>query len=73
MEVTDEEGTDGKDLGTVSCKHAGFGDIFQGGGTGGSFLWVRDMGDEPMHGPGPGYFPLYGGSMYHRTSTIEAY
>ena len=38
-------------------KHMVVGDIFQGGGSGGSSHWVRDVGDDPPHGPGPRDFP----------------
>ena len=42
---------------TVRGKNAGVRNISQGGGSGGSYLWVRDVGDEPPHGPGPEEFP----------------
>ena len=31
--------------------------LIQGGDTGGIFLWVGDVGDDPLHGPGPGEVP----------------
>ena len=53
-------------------KHTGVRDIFQGGGSGGSSLWVVDVGDEPPHGLGPGDFPEQGGLMDHRkTATVS--
>ena len=30
---------------------------FQGGGSGGSSIWVGDVGDDPPHGPDTGVFP----------------
>ena len=41
-----------EDLGTWRIKHTGVGDLFQGGGTDGSYLCVREIFDEPPHGPG---------------------
>ena len=38
-------------------KHVGVGDIFQGGGSDGSSVWVGDAGDDPLHGPVPWDFP----------------
>ena len=38
-------------------KHTGVRDIFQGCGSGSSSLCVRDVDDDPLHGPGPGGFP----------------
>ena len=46
-----------EDIGTVRRKHAGFGDLIQGGGAGGSSIWVIDFGDDPPHGSEPGGFP----------------
>ena len=31
--------------------------LIQGGGTGGSYLWVVDVGDETPYGLGPGGVP----------------
>ena len=42
---------------TVRGKHVGEGDIFQGGGSYGSSLWVGDVGDDPPHGTVPWKFP----------------
>ena len=41
---------------TVRGKHVGFWDIFQGGGSGGSSIWVRDVGDDPYMGQALGIF-----------------
>ena len=38
-------GLDGKDIGTGRRKHAGVGELFQGGGIGGSYLKVGYVGD----------------------------
>ena len=51
---------DGKDPGTGGCHPTGLGDVLQGGGAGGSSIWVRYVGDEPPHGKGPGKFPSKG-------------
>ena len=42
-------------------KHVGVRYIFQGCGSGGSSVWVRDAGDDPLHGPVPRGFPEQGG------------
>ena len=47
-------GSADKDLGMGRIKHAGVGNLFQGGGTGGSYLWLVDVGDDPPHETGPG-------------------
>ena len=44
-------------LGTLRSKHEGSGELLQGGGTVGYSLWVRDVGDDPLHGPDPGGVP----------------
>ena len=36
---------------TGRSKHAVVGNIFQGGGSGGSSLWVVEVGDDLPHGP----------------------
>ena len=61
-----------EDIGIVRVKHAGVRDIFQGGGSVGSSLWVRDVGDDPLCGTGPGGFPAQGGPSDHRNTTEEA-
>ena len=45
------------DFGTGRSKYVGVGDIFQGGGTGGSYPWVEDVSDDPLHETGPGRVP----------------
>ena len=47
-------------------KHVGVRYIFQGCGSGGSYLWVRDTGDDPLHGLVPGGFPEQGGPSDHK-------
>ena len=39
---------------TVRGKNVGVRDIFQGGGSGGSSIWVGDVCDDPPHGLGTG-------------------
>ena len=51
---------DDKDTGTGGRQPTGLGDVLQGGGTGGPSIWVRDVGDDPRHGKGPGKFPAQG-------------
>ena len=34
------------------CKPKGVGYFLQGGGAGSTYFWVRDVDDEPPHGPG---------------------
>ena len=38
-------------------KHAGVRDLFQGSVTGGSSIYVGDVGDDPSHGTVPGEVP----------------
>ena len=42
---------------TGRVKHADVRDIFQGGDSSGYYIWAGDVGDEPLHGLGPGGFP----------------
>ena len=44
----------------------GLGDVFQGGGAGGYFIWVGYVGDEPPHGIGPGKLTEQGCQVYYR-------
>ena len=46
-----------EDIGTGRGKPVGVRDVFQGSGSGGASLQVIDVGDTPLHGPGPGGFP----------------
>ena len=48
----------------------GVGDIFQVGGSGGSYLWVGDVRDCPLHGPGPSDFQKQGGLSSHRKTSV---
>ena len=43
-----------KYLGTARINHVVFRNLIQGGDTGGFSIWVRDVGDDSLHGPGPG-------------------
>ena len=43
-------------------------DIFQGGDTGGVFVWGRDVGTNPQDGAVPAYFP----TQVHATNHWEA-
>ena len=47
-EGAEELGTAGEDSGTRGRQPKGFGCVFKGGGAGGSFIWVRDVVDEPL-------------------------
>ena len=42
------------DLGKIGGKPKGFGDFLQAGGAGSTSFQVRDVGDDPPNGPGPG-------------------
>ena len=53
-EGVEELGLDNDDLGTGRIKQAGVGDLLQGGGTKGYYIWVGYMGDETPHGKVPG-------------------
>ena len=48
------------------------GDIIQGSGSGGAYLRVVDVGDDPPHGPSPGRFPAQGVPMDHRKTSKAA-
>ena len=54
LEGTEDVGSADKYFGMERSKYAGVRDIFQGGGTGVSYIWSRDVGDEPLHKTGPG-------------------
>ena len=60
MEGTEELDTDDEDNGMGGRHTTGLRDVLQGGGTGGSSIWVGDVGDDPPHGKGPGKFPSQG-------------
>ena len=49
-----------EDIEMGGIKHAGVGGLLQGVGTEVSSLWVGDVGDNPLHGPGPGGGPIIG-------------
>ena len=46
-----------KYLGMEMINNAGVGKLIQGGDTGGSSIWVGDVGDDPLHGTGPREVP----------------
>ena len=43
-------GTSVDNLGKGGGKSKGVGDVFQGGGAGGTTFWGRDVGDDPHMG-----------------------
>ena len=45
---------------------------FQGGGAGGYYIWIRDVGDNLPHGSGPGGFPEQCGPLDHREAAMSA-
>ena len=47
LEGTEDVVSADEDVGMGRIKHAGVGDLFQGGGTGGSYLWFGYVGDDP--------------------------
>ena len=51
---------DGEDTGTGGRQNTGMGVVIQGSGTGGSFIWVRDVVADPPHGTSPGKIPAQG-------------
>ena len=51
-----------EDIGMGRGKHAGVGNVFQVGGSGGTSLLVEDVDDDSPYGPGPGGFPAQGGT-----------
>ena len=63
-EGTEEVCSADKYLGTGRINHSGIGNLIQGDGTGGFYLWVGDVGDNPPHGMGPGVLPEKCGVTY---------
>ena len=61
-----------EDLVTGTGKYAGVRDILKGGSSCGYSLWVGDVGDDPLHGPGPGDFPKQGGPSFNRKTSAPA-
>ena len=57
MEDAEELGTAKKDSGMGGHQPKGLGDVFQGGSTCSAFIQVGDVGDDPLHGMGPGKLP----------------
>ena len=53
LEGTEDVGSADEDFGMGRIKHADVGDLFQGSGTGGSYLWFVDVGDETLYETGP--------------------
>ena len=66
MESAEELGTGVKNTGMRGRHPTGLGGVLQGGGAGGSYIQVRDVGDEPLHGKGPGKFPAQGHQAHYR-------
>ena len=56
LEGAEDLGKDDKDTGTGGRQPTGLGDVFQGGGAGGTPIRVGDVGDDTPHGQGPGDF-----------------
>ena len=56
----------------VRGKHTGVGGIFQGSGSCGDSIWVRYMGDYPLHGPVPGGVPSQGRPEDHSKTAATA-
>ena len=54
MEGAEEVVSADKDIGTGRRKHTGVIDLLQDDVTGGSYLWILYMGDDPPHVPVPG-------------------
>ena len=54
LEGAKELGVSGKYTRTGRHHPMGLGDVFQGGGAGGTPIWVRDVVDNPLHGQIPG-------------------
>ena len=50
LEGAEKLGTAEKDTGTRGRHTTGLGDVIQGNGTGGTPIWVIEMGDDPPHG-----------------------
>ena len=50
----EEVGSASGDLGMRVGKSVGVDYVLQVDGSGGASLWIRDVGDEPFHGPGLG-------------------
>ena len=47
-ESTKDVGSADEDFGMGRSKHVSVGDLFKCGGTGGSYLWVGYVGDDPL-------------------------
>ena len=50
----------------------GVGDIFQGGGAGGTILGGRDVGDNPQNGPVPGVITTQDTLTGHWEADLES-
>ena len=60
LEGAEDLGTDGKDTGTGGRQPTAIYGVLQGSGTYGSPIWVRDVGDDPLHGQVPYNVPPHG-------------
>ena len=65
MECVEELGTDGKDTGTGGRQPTCLGVVLQGGGSGGSSIWVGCVAGDPLNSKGPGKFPAQGRQEYY--------
>ena len=62
----EELGMAGEDSGTGGRQTKGLGDVFKGVSAGGSFIRIRDVGDDPPHGTGHGDLLVQGFQVYNR-------
>ena len=54
-----------RNIGKGKGKPKGFGDIFQGSVAGGTAFRIRDVGDDPLYGSGPGKVSEQGSETDH--------
>ena len=54
-----------ENLGKGGNKPKGVWGVFKGGGAGGTYFQVRDVGNNPRHGPGTGGVSTHSIQMYH--------
>ena len=60
LEGAEELGTTGKDSGTGGRHPKGLRGVFEGCSSGGDFIWVKDVGDDPPYVLGTGKLPIHG-------------
>ena len=56
MEGKEDQGAYVNNIWKGGGKSKGARDVFQGIDAGGTYFWGRDVGDDPLRGPGPGEF-----------------